>query len=77
MLSGSDEEGRFGGTERVLGTNPLAIAIPKAGDHPILLDMATSAQSGSRVRQAAYYDEDIPEAPDELDTPTFLRKQMD
>jgi LDH2 family malate/lactate/ureidoglycolate dehydrogenase len=52
----------FGGIERVLGTNPLAIAVPTAGDHPILLDMATSAQSGSRVRQAAYHDEDLPEA---------------
>lgn len=52
----------FGGIERVLGTNPLAIAIPSGGDHPILLDMATSAQSGSRVRQAAYHDEDLPEA---------------
>jgi len=62
----------FGGTERILGTNPLAIAIPSAGDHPILLDMATSAQSGSRVRQAAYHNEDIPEAdgvgPDGLPT---------
>jgi L-2-hydroxycarboxylate dehydrogenase (NAD+) len=52
----------FGGIDRVLGTNPLVIAIPAAGDHPVLLDMATSAQSASRVRQAAYHDEDIPEA---------------
>ncbi len=52
----------FGGTQRILGSNPLAIAIPTAADDPILLDMATSAQSGSRVRQAAYHDEDIPEA---------------
>ena len=52
----------FGGTERILGTNPLVIAIPSAERYPIVLDMATSAQSASRVRQAAYYDEDIPEA---------------
>ena len=62
----------FGGTERVLGTNPLVIAVPTAGKFPIVLDMATSAQSASRVRQAAYYDEDIPEAdgvgPDGLPT---------
>lgn len=62
----------FGGTERILGSNPLAIAVPTATEHPILLDMATSAQSGSRVRQAAYHDEDLPEAdgvgPDGLPT---------
>lgn len=52
----------FGGTERILGTNPLVIAVPSAERYPIVLDMATSAQSASRVRQAAYYDEDIPEA---------------
>ncbi len=51
----------FGGIERVLGTNPLAIAIPTAEAHPIVLDMATSALSASRIRQAAYHGEDVPE----------------
>ena len=51
----------FGGVERSLGTNPLAIAIPTAADHPIVLDMATSALSASRIRQAAYHGEDVPE----------------
>jgi LDH2 family malate/lactate/ureidoglycolate dehydrogenase len=31
----------FGGTRGVLGTNPLAYAIPTAGD-PMVLDMATT-----------------------------------
>ena len=50
------------GTERVLGTNPIAVAVPTSGEHPIVLDMATSALSASRVRQAAYHDESVPEA---------------
>jgi L-2-hydroxycarboxylate dehydrogenase (NAD+) len=50
-----------GGIERILGTNPFAIAFPTADENPILIDMATSAVSNSYLRQAAYYDEDIPE----------------
>src|SRR5262249_21891129 len=41
-----------GGRERLLSTNPLAIGIPRR-DAPFVLDMATSALSSSRVRQAA------------------------
>jgi LDH2 family malate/lactate/ureidoglycolate dehydrogenase len=50
-----------GGIERILGTNPFAIAFPTADENPILIDMATSAVSNSYLRQAAYYDEEIPE----------------
>jgi L-2-hydroxycarboxylate dehydrogenase (NAD+) len=50
-----------GGIERILGTNPLAIAFPTADENPIVIDMATSAVSNSYLRQAAYYDEEIPE----------------
>lgn len=32
-----------GTTEPVLGTNPIAIALPRAGSQPLVLDMATSA----------------------------------
>ena len=51
-----------GGVERRLGTNPLAIGVPTGGKYSMLLDIATSAQSASRVRQAAYHEEDLPEA---------------
>ena len=50
----------FGGTEPVVGTNPFVIAIPTADDHPILLDMSTSARSASYFRQAAYHGEQVP-----------------
>ena len=52
----------YGGLEALLGTNPFVIAVPTAGEHPVVLDMATSAISGSHVRVAAYYDEDVPTA---------------
>lgn len=50
-----------GGTERRLGTNPVSIAIP-TGDDPLVLDLSTSALSASRVRQARYHGEMVPEA---------------
>lgn len=51
-----------GGAERALGTNPLAIAVPRDGEAPLVLDLATSALSASRVRQAAYHGEAVPDA---------------
>jgi L-2-hydroxycarboxylate dehydrogenase (NAD+) len=41
-----------GGTEPLIGTNPVSIAIPTAGD-PLLLDMATSATSRGKLAEAA------------------------
>jgi LDH2 family malate/lactate/ureidoglycolate dehydrogenase len=52
----------YGGIERILGTNPFAIAFPTNGPHPVVIDMATSAVSNSFLRQAAYYDEPIPDS---------------
>jgi L-2-hydroxycarboxylate dehydrogenase (NAD+) len=49
-----------GGRERILGTNPFAIAFPTNDENPVLIDMATSALSNSYVRQAAYYGEELP-----------------
>ena len=50
-----------GGTEPRLGTNPMSIAIPTAQD-PVVVDLATSALSASRVRQAGYHGEAVPDA---------------
>ncbi|HLH23371.1 MAG TPA: Ldh family oxidoreductase [Chloroflexota bacterium] len=41
-----------GGVEPIIGTNPIAIAIPTLGD-PVLLDMATSATSRGKLAEAA------------------------
>jgi len=44
----------------VLGTNPLAYAVPTGGKHPILLDMASSAVAGGKVYAAATLGQSIP-----------------
>lgn len=43
----------WGGVKAVLGTNPFAFAAPIAGEHPVLLDMATGAVAGSEIRRRA------------------------
>ncbi len=45
----------------VLGSNPLAIAIPSSEPFPILLDIATSTVAGGKVYQAATEGNSIPE----------------
>ncbi len=41
-----------GGADRVVGNNPLAIAIPTASEIPIVLDMATSEAAMGKIRMA-------------------------
>jgi ureidoglycolate dehydrogenase (NAD+) len=43
-----------------LGTCPLAIGIPGAGEEPLLLDMATSVTAAGRIREAAAQGKPIP-----------------
>jgi L-2-hydroxycarboxylate dehydrogenase (NAD+) len=50
----------YGGIDRLLGTNPLAIAVPTA-DEPFLLDMATSVGTFGRVFGARQRGETIPD----------------
>ena len=50
-----------GGRTRTLGTNPLALAFPGGRRGPVLLDMATSAVAGEKVRLAAEAGRSIPE----------------
>lgn len=49
-----------GGAERVVGNNPLAIAVP-AGDEPIVLDLALSAGAMGKIRMAQAQGLAIPE----------------
>ncbi|MEX0701952.1 MAG: Ldh family oxidoreductase [Planctomycetales bacterium] len=50
----------FGGTERRLGTNPIAMSAPR-GDDPIVLDMTSSATAEGKVRVALQKGEMLPE----------------
>lgn len=49
-----------GGAERVVGNNPLAIALPTADEIPIVLDMATSEAAMGKIRMAEKAKETIP-----------------
>jgi len=49
-----------GGAERVVGNNPIAIAIPTAGEVPLVLDMATSEAAMGKIRMAAKSGQAIP-----------------
>ena len=50
----------FGGTEAMLGTNPIAIGIP-TGDAPFILDLATSRVSMGRIHHHALTGTAIPD----------------
>jgi len=50
-----------GGAEAVVGNNPIAIALPSAGEFPVEADMALSATAMGKIRLAAAAGEPIPE----------------
>lgn len=43
----------WGGIEALLGTNPIAVAVPANEEPPIVLDIATTATSAGKIRLAA------------------------
>jgi (2R)-3-sulfolactate dehydrogenase (NADP+) len=62
----------WGGRDRLLGTNPFAIAVPCGGEKYIIFDMATSKAAKSKINQARINQEEIPSgwALDENGEPT-------
>ena len=51
----------YGGAGRLLGTNPVAMAVPVAGRPPLLLDYATSIVAEGKVRVARNAEKSLPE----------------
>lgn len=49
------------GAERMLGTNPLAVAFPGLEEPPIVIDMATSATAYGKIEMALRAGKPIPE----------------
>jgi LDH2 family malate/lactate/ureidoglycolate dehydrogenase len=49
-----------GGAERVVGNNPIAIALPTTGNIPLVLDMATSEAAMGKIRMAEKANQPIP-----------------
>ena len=50
-----------GGAERLVGNNPLAVALPAVGGEPLVLDMALSATAMGKIRLAESAGAAIPE----------------
>ena len=50
----------YGGSQRLLGTNPLAIAIPTGDNKNILIDLATAKTSGGKITIAQRRNETLP-----------------
>src|SRR5436190_2060939 len=52
-VSASNFMAPWGGAEPLLGTNPIAVAIPAGKEAPIMLDIATSVASNGAIRTYA------------------------
>ena len=50
----------WGGRAPVFGTNPMAMAVPRAGSGPVVIDLATSATARVNVMEAAARGTPIP-----------------
>lgn len=50
-----------GGQDLLLGTNPLAIAVPAGAEPPVVLDMATTVVSYGTIKKYAQRGEPLPE----------------
>jgi LDH2 family malate/lactate/ureidoglycolate dehydrogenase len=51
----------FGGSEQLLGTNPIAVAVPAGNSPPFVLDMATTVAAAGKIRTLAQRGEPMPE----------------
>lgn len=51
----------FGGLDLLLGTNPLAIAVPAGNSAPFVLDMATTNAAAGKIKVLAQRGEQMPE----------------
>jgi LDH2 family malate/lactate/ureidoglycolate dehydrogenase len=61
VVASANHMAPWGGTDSLLGTNPLAIAIPMAGADPVVLDMATTVVSYGTVKGHALLGAPMPE----------------
>lgn len=50
-----------GGKGMTLGNNPVSYAFPRAGGHPVILDIALSATAALKINKAKTYHESIPD----------------
>jgi L-2-hydroxycarboxylate dehydrogenase (NAD+) len=60
-VSSANHMAPWGGSEALLGTNPIAVAIPAGTEAPIVLDIATSVASFGTIRTHVLENEPMPE----------------
>jgi LDH2 family malate/lactate/ureidoglycolate dehydrogenase len=60
-VSSANHMAPWGGSEPLLGTNPIAVAIPAGKEAPIVLDIATSVASFGTIRTHVLENEPMPE----------------
>lgn len=51
----------YGGSDLLLGTNPMAIAVPAGRQNPFILDMATTTAAMGKIKTLAQRGEKMPE----------------
>ena len=51
----------YGGSDILLGTNPIAVAAPGGGEDPFVIDMATTVASVGKIKVLAQRGEPMPE----------------
>jgi LDH2 family malate/lactate/ureidoglycolate dehydrogenase len=51
----------WGGTDLLLGTNPIAVAVPAGEEPPVVLDMATTVAAAGKIKTLAQRGEAMPE----------------
>lgn len=61
VVASANHMAPWGGSEALLGTNPLAIAIPLGEEEPLVLDMATTVVSYGTVKAYALAGKPLPE----------------
>ena len=58
--SGAQRVAPFGGSDRRLSTNPLAVGVPRAGLPPVILDITTSTVAEGKLMVARNKGEQVP-----------------
>jgi len=61
MVNSSPLVAPYGGSKRILSTNPMAFAIPAGKEKPFLLDMATSVGAEGKMRVKLNRGEKVPD----------------
>jgi LDH2 family malate/lactate/ureidoglycolate dehydrogenase len=60
-VSSANHMAPWGGAEPLIGTNPIAVAIPAGAEAPVVLDIATSVASFGSIRTHALAGKTMPE----------------